>query len=381
MFLFSTFKYSSIHLNQFKNYSSLKAKKKFSSINYDSTKNDRIIIFYPEFLGIEYEHKNEINSYSLNKIISMNILKTWAIIYTTSICFLFPEQILIHLITVTNCICKICFFLFLFLIAKRFFLKILKYSKFTNFLIIILFLFILLTITDYFLKINKIFNKNLFITMTVEFLILKDLWIDKYFNLEIKNSFFIDSIIYKRIKTVITVIFSLDLIFRIYIYYPILEKFQSFLPLSELKNFATLFVYSNNELFFNKTINSTYSLLILSLISCIIIFLYYIAFYKKKKNLTNIKKLPTYKKYNFLSKNNQLTFPLCRFLFLENKNDNLLLFEKLIVYNNNRDLLEEKKRWIIKKNAISIPFGIILYANEFQVTKQKIWYEIKNKKS
>ena len=102
MFLFSTFKYSLIYLNHYKNCSLLKAKKKFSSINYDSTKNDRIIIFYPEFLGIGYETTNEIKSHNLNKIISINILKSCVIIYTTSIFFLFPEQIVIHITTVIN---------------------------------------------------------------------------------------------------------------------------------------------------------------------------------------------------------------------------------------------------------------------------------------
>ena len=40
--------------------------------------------------------------------------------------------------------------------------------------------------------------------------------------------------------------------------------------------------------------------------------------------------------------------------------------------------LSEKKKWIIRKNGINTPFDALLYRNEFQITKQRIWHEIKN---
>ena len=302
-------------------------------------------------------------------------------IYTTSIFFLCPEQIIFHIMTLSDCISKLCSFFILVLIVKQFFLKILKHSKFTRLVIVIIFLFTVSTITDHLLKITKILKKNFFFIITIKILVLKDLWIDKYFDSEIKNNFFLDSILYRIIKTLITAIFFLDLLFKICLFYPNLENFHYFLSLRQLIIFTDLYISPNNQIFFNKIVNSTYSILILCTVNCVIIFLYYIAFYKKKSDHNNVKNLYEIRKYNFLSKNNKFIAPLGRFLFLEKKNETLLSFDKIPDNKNNWKTLEEKKRWIVRKNAINIPFGIILYANEFQVTKQRIWYEIKNGKS
>nr|UXY87787.1 hypothetical protein CcurKRNrm2_p096 [Cryptomonas curvata] len=384
MFLISTFRPSLKCYKYFNGYSLLKAKKNFFTSNYDSAKNDRMLIFYPEFLGIEYKNKkniDRINLRNLTMITSINILKSLIVMYTTSIFYLFPEQVIFHLIKVNNFIYKLYFFFILVLITKKFFLKILKYSKFIPSFIVILFLFTISTITDYFLEVVKILKKYFFLTTIIKFLVIKDLWFDNYFNSEIKSTFFLNSMFYRMVKTVITVIFLLDIIFKICIYSKNLEKIQYFLSLTQLTKFTHLFIYSTEKIFFNKIVNSTYSILILCVINCIIIFLYFLAFYRKKSKQNNTKILYTFRNYNFLNKSNRYLSPLCRFLFLERKNENLLIVDKLPVNGSNWNSLEEKKRWVIKKNAINIPFGIILYANEFQVTKQKIWYEIRNRKS
>jgi len=41
----------------------------------------------------------------------------------------------------------------------------------------------------------------------------------------------------------------------------------------------------------------------------------------------------------------------------------------------------KKKKWIIRKNGINTPFGALLYRNELQITKQRIWHEIKNEEN
>ena len=373
-----------------KSYSILKVRKLFISSDYDYAKNEKKISFYPEFLGLT----NKINTTTLiskldfnffSNIIFFNILKSWIIIYSIGTFFIFPEKIFFQITTPMINICNFCYFYSIVLLANQIFLKISKYSKFISFLKINLFLLVLSTLTEYFLKTNKILKNTFLITFAIKVLILKDMWMDRYSNIEIKNNFFINSMIYRKIRIYITTGLLLDLIPKIFLFFSRLENFQYFIASSELVNYPSLFVFSDKLLYFSEISNSFYSILIFSIINCTSTFLYYVAFDKKKnskehnanrnKNLYLVKK-----KYEILNEKNQYEAPLSAFLHLEKKNENFLFFNELLTDQKSSKNLEEKKRWIIKKNGINMPFSLILHGNEFQVTKQRIWYDIKNKK-
>jgi hypothetical protein len=373
-----------------KNYSTLKGKKLFISIDYDSAKNEKNICFYPEFLGIAIKTNttNIISNFNFNffsKIIFFYILKIWIIIYILYTFFLLPENIIFQNSTSIINICNFCYFFGIVLLVDQIFLKISKYSKFISFLRINLFLLMLLTFTEYFLKANNVLKNIFLITFTIKVLILNDMWMDRYSNIEIKNNCFINSTIYRKIRTTITTGLLLDLIAKILLFSSHLKDLQYFIACLQMVNYKSFFVISDKLLYFNEITNSFYSILIFSIINCTSIVLYYVAFDKKKNNQehdTNItKNLHTKKKkYEILNDKNNYAAPLSTFLHLEKNNEDFLPFNEIIIDQKNSKNLDEKKKWIIKKNGINLPFSIILHGNEFQVTKQRIWYDIKNKK-
>ena len=373
----------------YKNSFYIMSKKNFISKNFNFEKNEKKIVFYPEFLGIEYENKIKkkklSNINSLAKKIILNNLKSWILIYTIGIFALFPEKIILQISMAITHICKSSYFFILIIIANQFFLKISKYLKFIYLLLISLFLTALSTSTEYFLKINHFLNAAFFVTITIKILILNDLWFDKFLNSEIKNIFFINSIIYRKIRIVITALFFLDLIIKIFLYISLMKNFIYCITIKKISTIISMFMVSKKILSSSEIINSYYSILIFFITNCILIFLYYIAFYKKKRTQIDINKIENIygskKKFNFLNKNDLFQISLSTFLSIQRKNENFLLLNNLTIENKICKNLDEKKRWIIKKNGINTPFGALLYDNELQVTKQRIWYETKNKKS
>ena len=373
----------------YKNSFYIMSKKNFISKNFNFEKNEKKIVFYPEFLGIEYENKIKkkklSNINSLAKKIILNNLKSWILIYTIGIFALFPEKIILQISMAITHICKSSYFFILIIIANQFFLKISKYLKFIYLLLISLFLTALSTSTEYFLKINHFLNAAFFVTITIKILILNDLWFDKFLNSEIKNIFFINSIIYRKIRIVITALFFLDLIIKIFLYISLMKNFIYCITIKKISTIISMFMVSKKILSSSEIINSYYSILIFFITNCILIFLYYIAFYKKKITQIDINKIENIygskKKFNFLNKNDLFQISLSTFLSIQRKNENFLLLNNLTIENKICKNLDEKKRWIIKKNGINTPFGALLYDNELQVTKQRIWYETKNKKS
>nr|UXY88291.1 HAN_1g46 [Cryptomonas curvata] len=374
-----------------KSYSKLKVKKSFISSDYNSTKNEKKISFYPEFLGVTNKNKtitliSKLNFNFFSKIIFLNTLKSCIIIYSIGTFFIFREKIFFQITTPMINICNFFYFYIIVLLADQIFLKISKYSKFISFLKVNLFLLVLSTLTEYFLKANNILKNTFLITFAIKILILKDLWMDWHSNIELKNNFFINSMIYRKIRINITIGLLLDLIPKIFFFFSHLENFQYFIASSQLVNYPSLFVFSDKILYISEISNSFYSILIFSIINCTSIFLYYVAFDKKKNseehNANSTKNFHLMeKKYVILNEKNQYEAPLSTFLHLERKNKNFLFFNELLTSQKSSKNLDEKKRWIIKKNGINMPFSIILHGNEFQVTKQLIWYDIKNKKN
>jgi hypothetical protein len=374
-----------------KSYSTLKVKKLFISSDYESAKNEKKISFYPEFLGVTNKNKtitliSKLNFNFFSKIIFFNTLKSWIIIYSIGTFFIFPEKIFFQITTPIINICNFCYFYTIVLLADQIFLKVSEYSKFISFLKINLFLLVLSTLTEYFLKANNILKNTFLITFAIKVLILKDMWMDPYSNFEIKNNFFINSMIYRKIRIYLTTGLLLDLIPKIFLFFSHVKNFHSFIASSQLVNYASLFIFSDKILYFSEISNSFYSILIFSIINCTSIFLYYVAFDKKKNgeeyNASSTKNLNLMKKkYVILNEKNHYEAPLSMFLHLEKKNATFLFFNELLTGQKNSNNLDENKRWIIKKNGINMPFSIILHGNEFQVTKQRIWYDIKNKKN
>ena len=164
-----------------------------------------------------------------------------------------------------------------------------------------------------------------------------------------------------------------------------MKNFIYCITIKKISTIISMFMVSKKILSSSEIINSYYSILIFFITNCILIFLYYIAFYKKKRTQIDINKIENIygskKKFNFLNKNDLFQISLSTFLSIQRKNENFLLLNNLTIENKICKNLDEKKRWIIKKNGINTPFGALLYDNELQVTKQRIWYETKNKKS
>jgi hypothetical protein len=265
------------------------------------------------------------------------------------------------------------------LLIDQFFLKISKHSNFIQTQEINLFLFILSSLTEYFLQLT-FFVEGFVITNLVKIFILKDLWYDKCTDSEIKNNFFSNAMIYREIKITVTLVFILDLIIKFFICLQNLKRFQHFLTLSKIVNDNNLFIFTKNLLYHVEIFNSSYSVLFILFIICNSMILYYITFYKKI-NIYERSSPRVDLKYNFLNMKDSFCDPVSTLMTLKQKNEHTLYIDEFISNEENRGSYIEKSKWMVKKSGINVPFAMIIFANEFQLTKQRLWYEIKNEKN
>ena len=218
-------------------------------------------------------------------------------------------------------------------------------------------------------------------------IIYKNLWEGKNNILKFSFSSEKENKILWQIKTSFLVVFSLDFINKI-----LITKYFKFF-LDEISNFPnfllSLIICLKKEkysyILTNFWLFSTlgYSLM---LITCLI-FLYYVAFVKIKKNIEILpmsfktfllkKSIKTTKK---LLPANAIASSISNLNSSDAENQNtieiLLLSEK---GNINSTKIGENSRWKIKRKGIKTPFPETVRNNELPILKQNLWYEIKSR--
>nr|UXY87296.1 HAN_1g46 [Cryptomonas sp.] len=363
-------------------------KKIFKSIDFISKENDRKFTFYPEFLDNVY-NKNftciESTSFNLHSsylTMVLYIAKISIIIYIIGL-LLFHYQIFVsNFALITKFIYSPFIFLFFVLFLEQFLFKSNKSSKFIRILFIKFFLLSLSIITEQYLKLTEKTKKNFIIFALVKICLLIDLWFDKYFSFEFKNTFFKNSKTFRKIKSVFTVIIILDLISLITVFFSSYNKLQYSIVLSQFVKNVDFFMPSDKQSIFVEILDSSYGILFLFGTNCISFFFYHIAF-KRRTNNENIN-FGTKKYSRSLENSNTIVAfkkkvcdSISTFDSLKTNPRPMLYIDELITEEKNKENITKIDKWIIKKNGINIPFSIALYANEYQSTKRKTWYEFK----